>query len=113
MQNDAKSAKCSKCSPENPHAHFLPGSTFHRNRNAVATELTFANILCTRSEPKLTILIENNKNHQITLPEGRIAFSSLDVSDTDEPKYQLRNPYELTNAILWTNEQYNDCFLLH
>ena len=44
---------------------------------------------------------------------GRIGFSSLDVSDTDKPKYQARDPYELTNAILLTNEQYNDCFLLH
>ena len=57
--------------------------------------------------------MENNKNHQITLPKGRIGFSSLDVSDKDSPKYQVRDPYELTNAILSTNEQYNDCFLLH
>ena len=55
--------------------------------------------------------MENNKNHKITLPKGRIGFSSLDVSDKDEPKYQIRDPYELTNAILSTNEQYNDCFL--
>ena len=32
--------------------------------------------------------------------QGRIGFSSLDVSDTDKPKYQVRDPYELTNAIL-------------
>ena len=57
--------------------------------------------------------MENNKNHQITSPKGRIGFSSLDVSDKDEPKYQIRDPYELTNAILSSNEQYNDWFLLH
>ena len=57
--------------------------------------------------------MENNKIHQIILPKGRSCFSSLDVSDKDEPKYQIRDPYELTNAILSTNEQYNDCFLLH
>ena len=44
---------------------------------------------------------------------GRIGFSSLDVSDIDEPKYQIRDAYELTNSIPSTNEQYNDCFLLH
>ena len=37
--------------------------------------------------------MENNKNHQITLPKGRIGFSSLDVSDKHEPKYQIRDPY--------------------
>ena len=54
--------------------------------------------------------MEKNKNHQITLPKGRIGFSSL---DKDEPRYQIRDPYELTNAILSTNERYNDCFLLN
>ena len=56
---------------------------------------------------------ENNKNHQITFSKSRIGFPSLDVSDTDKPKYQVRDPYELTQAILSTNEQYNNCFLLH
>ena len=57
--------------------------------------------------------MENNENYQLIIPKGRIGFSSLEVSDTDKPKYQVRDPYELTNAILSTNEQYNDCFLLH
>ena len=48
-----------------------------------------------------------------TLPKGRIGFSSVDVSDNDEPKYQIRDAYELTNAILSPNEQCNDCFPLH
>ena len=113
MHIDATSARCWKYSPEDPHAHFPPGSTFQPNRNAVSTGLSFVNVLCTQSESKLPILMENNKNHQITLPKGRIGFSSLDICDKDEPKYQIRDPYELTNAILATDEQYNDCFLLH
>ena len=57
--------------------------------------------------------MENNKNHQMTLPKGRIEFPSLDVVDRDEPKKQIRSPFELTNAIISTDEQYNDCSLLH
>ena len=53
------------------------------------------------------------KNHKITLPKGRIGFSSLDVVDRDEPKCQIPSPYDLTNAIISTDERYNDCFLLH
>ena len=113
MQIEAKSARCWNYSPEDPHAHFPPGSTFHPNLNAVATALSFVNVLCTQSESKLPIPMENNENHQITLPKGRNGFSSLDVSDKDERKYQVRDPYELINAILSTNEQYNDCSLLH
>ena len=113
MHIEAKSTRCWTFSHEDPHAHFPPGSTFHPNRNAVAMGLLFVNVLCTQSESKLSILMEKNKNHQITLPKGQIGFSLLDVSDNDEPKYQIRDPFELRNAILSTNEQYNDCFLLH
>ena len=113
MHIGAKHARCWKYSPEDPHAHFPDGSIFCPNRNVVATGLTFVNVLCTKSESKLPILMENNKDHQITLPKGLIGFSLLDVSNKDEPKYQIRDPYELTNAILSTNEQYSDCFLIH
>ena len=113
MLIDAKSARRWKYSPTDTHIHFPPGSTFQPNRTAVATGLSFINTLCTRSECNLPILMENNKNHQITLPKGRIGFSSLDVVDRGEPKYQIRSPYELTNAIISTDERYNDCFLLH
>ena len=99
------------------HSYTFPTSlvptTFQPNRNAVVNGLSFLNALCTRSEDSLPILMENNKNHQITLPKGRIGFSSLDVVDRDKPRYQIRSPYKLTNAIISTDERYNDCFLLH
>ena len=113
MYIDAKSAHCWKYSPTDTHIHFPLGSNFQPNRNAVATGLSFTNTLCTRSESNLPILMKNNKNHQTTLPKRRIGFSSLDVDDRDEPKNQKRSPYELTNAIISTDERYNDCFLLH
>ena len=96
---------------------FLPSwinfSTQQGSWEAVSTGLIFENIICTQPEPTLPILIENNKNHQITLPKGRIGFLSLDVADKEEPKFQIRNPYELTNAIMTTVDKYNYCFLLH
>ena len=110
---DAKSARCWKYSPGDPKSLFLPGSTFQPNREAVSTGLIFVKNICTQPERTLPILIEINKIHQITLPMGRIGFSSLDVADKEEPKYQIRNPYELTNSIKTTDDKYNDCFLLH
>ena len=110
---DAKSARCWKYLPTDTHIHFPPGSTFQPNRAAVATGLHFINTLGTRSQRNLPILMENNKNQQITLPKGRVGFSTLDVVDQDELKYQIRSPYELKNAINSTDEPYNDCVLLH
>ena len=102
---DAKSARCWKYSHTDTHIHCRPDSTFQPNGTRVATGLSFINTLCTRSECNLTILIKNNKTNQITPPKGRITFSSLDVVDQDEPKYQIRSPYELTNAIIATGER--------
>ena len=113
MHIEANSARCWNDSPEDPRAHSSRGSIFHPNRSAVVTGLNFVIVLCTQSVSKLPILMENNKNHRITLPKGLIGFSSLDVSDNDEPKYQTRDPYELINAMLSTKEQNNNCFLLH
>ena len=110
---EAKSARCWKYSPTDTHIHFPLGSIFQPNRNAMATGLSFINTLCTRSERNFPILMKNIKNHQITVPKGRIAFSSLDVIDRDELNYQIQSPYELTNAIISTDDRYNDCFLLH
>ena len=110
---DAKTARCWKYSPADTHTHFPPGSTFQPYRNAVATGLSFISTLCTRSERNLPILRENNENHQITLPKAQFGFSSLDVVDRDELKYQIRSPYELANAIIGADERHNDCFLLH
>ena len=100
MYIDAKKCPLLEYSPEDSQIHFPPGSTFQPNGQAVSTGLSFVNTLCTRSEKNLPILMENNKNHQITLPRGRIGFSSLDVLDREEPKYQIRSPYDLTNAIM-------------
>ena len=111
MYIDAKSARCWKYSPEDSQIHFPLGSTFQPNRQAVSTGLSFINTLCTQSERNLPILME--KNYQITLPKGKIGFSSLDVLDLEEPKNQIRSPYELTNVIFTSDERYNDCFLLH
>ena len=71
----------------------------------MSTGLVSVNIICTQPEPTLPILIENNKKHQITLLKGRIGFSSLDVADEEEPKYQIRKPYELTNAMITTDDK--------
>ena len=94
------------------HSYTIPAWLYFSTESK-RCGLSFINTLCTRSEHNLTILMENNKIHQITLPKVRIGFSSLDVIGRDEPKYQIRSRYELRNAIISTDERYTDCFHLH
>ena len=56
--------------------------------------------------------MENNKNHQITLNKGVIGYSSLDISDYDRPKYQIKDCMQMVNSILTENDRYNQYFLL-
>ena len=81
--------------------------------DTIKSGLEFVNVLCTQSENYLPILMENNRNHQITLNKGVIGYSSLDISDYDRPKYQIRDCVQMVNSILAANEQYNECFLVH
>ena len=46
-------------------------------------------------------------------PKGTDWILFFDIVDRDETKYQIRSPYALTSAILFSDERYNDYFLLH
>ena len=94
---DAKTSRVWKYSSEDKSKNFPPGTTFVPHRHSVKSGLDFVNVLCTQSENYLPILIENNRNHQITLNKGVIGYSSLDISDRDRPKYQIR---DCVNSIL-------------
>ena len=90
---------------EDRSKNFPPGTTFVPHRLSVKSGLDFVNVLCTQSETYLPILMENNKNHQITLNKGVIGYSSLDISDRERPKYQIRDCVKMVNSILMENDQ--------
>ena len=110
---DAKTSRVWKYSSEDKSKNFPPGTTFVPHRHSVKSGLDFVNVLCTQSENYLPILMENNRNHQITLNKGVIGYCSLDISDRVRPKYQIRDCVQMVNSILTENDQYNECFLLH
>ena len=45
--------------------------------------------------------------------KGVIGHSSLDISDYDRPKYQIKDCVQMVNSILTENDQYNEIFLVH
>ena len=110
---DAKTSRVWKNSSEDKSKGFPPGTTFVPHRHSVKSGLIFVNLLCTQSENCPPILMENNRNHQITLIKGVIGYSSLDVSDYDRPKGQIKDCVQIVNSILAEKNQNNDGFLLH
>ena len=92
MYNDAKSACWWKSSAKDSRLHFKPGSTFQTNGRAISTGLFSVKTLCTSSEKKhFRILMENNKNQQVTLPREKNGYSSPEVLEREELNHQLHS----------------------
>ena len=110
---DAKTSRVYKYQPEDEQINFESLTTFILHQKVANTGLDFVNVLCTQSEQYLSILMENNKNHQITLDKRILGYSSLDKLDFERPKYQIRDCVKMVDCILSENDQYIECFLLH
>ena len=110
---DAKTSLVYKYRPEVEQINFVPGTTFIPHQKVAKSGLDFVNVLCTQSEKYITILMENNKNHQITLDKGTLGYSALDILDYERRKYQYKNSARMADCILSENDQYNECYLLH
>ena len=82
----------------------------HRRSNEPG--LDFVNLLFTQCKTYLLILMENNRNHQITLNKGIIGYSSLDILDYDRPNYQIRDCVQMVNSIFRDTDKNNEFFLL-
>ena len=100
MHIEAKSIKCWKYSPEDPHALFLPGSNFTQIPMLSPWAYHSSTYFALNQNQNYLYQWKITRTTKTTLPKGLIGFSSLDVSDKDEPKYQIRDANELTNAIL-------------
>ena len=105
---DAKTSRFWKYSSENKSEKFPPETTFVSHRHSVKSGLDFVNLLCTQSKNYLPSLMENYRNHQITLNKGVIGYSSLDISDYDRPEYQITDCVQIVKSILTENDQYNE-----
>ena len=110
---DAKTSRVCKYLSEDKSKSFPPVTTFVSHRHSVKSGLVFVTVLCTQSESNFLFLMENSRNHQITLNKEVIGYSSLDISDYDRPKYQIKDCVQRVISIFTENDQYNECFLLH
>ena len=110
---DAKTSRVYIYRPEDGQTNFAPGTIFIPHQKVANSGLDFVNILCAQSEEYLPILMEINKNHQITLEKGTLGYSALDILDFEQPKNQKKDCVKFVDCKLSGNDQYNECFLLH
>ena len=64
---DAKTSRVREYLSKDSSKSFQSGTTFVLHRHSVNSGLKFVNVLCTESHSDVPILMENNRNHQITL----------------------------------------------
>ena len=102
---DAKTYRVYKYRPECGQTNFAPGTTFIPHQEVANSGLDFVNIRCTQSEEYLPILMENNKNHQVTLETGTLGYSAVDILGFELPKYQIKDCVKMVVCILSENVQ--------
>ena len=98
-----------KCSEQDI---FPEGTSFVPNRNTVKTELCFIYTICTKKEKQTPLLIENHKNHQVTLNKGIIGFTIGDITHNAQ-KYSIRDCKEFTYWVINRSEELDSCFMLN
>ena len=90
---------------------FSKGTSFVPHRTTIKTELVFINTICTKPEKSIPLLVENHKNHQITLNKGLIGFTISDFTDNGH-KYSIRDCNEFTYSVISRCEELESCFEL-
>ena len=98
-----------KCSEQDI---FPKGTSFVPNRTTVKTELCFINTICTKKEKHIPLLIENHKNHQVTLNKGIIGFTMCDITNNAQ-EYSIRDCNEFTHSVINRCEELDSCFMLN
>ena len=86
---DAKIYRVWKYSSEDKSKNFPPGTTFVPHRHSVKSGLDFVKVVCTQSENYLPILMENNRNHQITMNKELLAIPHSMSSTVIGPNIRL------------------------
>ena len=74
--------------------------------------MCFINTICTKKEKHIPLLIENHKNHQITLNKGIIGFTICDITNNAQ-KYSIRDCNEFTYSVINRSEELDSCFMLN
>ena len=74
---------------------------FSTAQKKLETELAFINTVCTQKEKTLPMLIENHRNHPITLNKAIIGYAVCDiVLSRDTRKFNICNCSELLTQYL-------------
>ena len=74
--------------------------------------MCFIKTICTEKEKHIPLLIENRKNHQVTLNKGIIEFTICDITNNAQ-KYSIRDCNEFTYSAINRCEELDSCFMLN
>ena len=96
-----------------PNSYFEKGNTFLPHKNTTKTELVFINTVCTQIEQSLPILIENQKDHPVTLNKYVLGYAVTDIQGYEDKKFAIQDCDEFTTRILNESSEFDGCFMLN
>ena len=83
-----------------PNSYFEKGTKFLPHKNTTKTELVFINTVCTQIEQSLPILIENQKDHPVTLNKCVLGYAVTDIQGYEDKIFAIHDCDEFTTRIL-------------
>ena len=96
-----------------PNSYFEKGTTFLPHKNTTKTELVFINTVCTQIEQSLPILIENQKDHPVTLNKCVLGYAVTDIQGDEDKIFAIHDCDEFTTRILNESSEFDSCFMLN
>ena len=66
------------------NSYFKKGTIFLLHKKTSKTELVFKNTVCTQNEQSLPILIENQKDHPVTLNKCELGYAVKDIQEDED-----------------------------
>ena len=92
-----------------PNSYFEKGTTFVPHKNT--TELVFINTVCTQIEQNLPILIENQKDHPVTLNKCVLGYAVTDTQGYEDKIFAIHDCDEFTTRFLNESSEIDSCFM--
>ena len=96
-----------------PNSYFEKGTTFLPHKNTAKTDLVFINTVCTQIEQSLPILIENQKDHPVTLIKCVLGYAVTDIQGYEDKIFAIHDCDEFTTRILNESSEFDSCFMLN
>ena len=96
-----------------PSPYFEKRTTFLTHMKTTKTELVFINTVLTQIEQSLPIVIENQKDHPVTLNKCVLGHAVTDIQGYEDKIFAIHDCDEFSTRFLNESSEFDSCSMLN